>query len=217
MPIDLSASSNSPDPFCYLQMALAPDGQGFVYLEAYRTKLVDSDQAALIAEVCAQDPPEYIAAPPDLFNVSGKGIRGQSTAETYQQVWSKCGFRTQLRRGANDRLQGWRRVREWLKPHLSADGQGQTARLQIVAGRCPNLVRTLPQLVHDEYKPEDLDTTGEDHAADALRYGLMSRPAPRPSVSLQVLEDYWAADPLIKRVMNRGRRTACPSSSTVTR
>ena len=28
-------------------------------------------------------------------------------------------------------------------------------------------------LVHSEKKPEDVDTTQEDHAPDALRYGLM--------------------------------------------
>ena len=28
-------------------------------------------------------------------------------------------------------------------------------------------------LVHSEKRPEDLDTTQEDHCADALRYGLM--------------------------------------------
>ena len=53
---------------------------------------------------------------------------------------------------------------------MGVDGQTVTAALKIVASKCPNLVRTLPVLVHDEHKPEDLDTDGEDHAADALRY-----------------------------------------------
>ena len=30
--------------------------------------------------------------------------------------------------------------------------------------------RRLPELVHSERNPEDLDTRQEDHAADALRY-----------------------------------------------
>ena len=38
------------------------------------------------------------------------------------------------------------------------------------------LIRTLPALQHDKDKPEDLDTEGEDHLGDALRYGCMSRP-----------------------------------------
>lgn len=45
---------------------------------------------------------------------------------------------------------------------------------------CQHLIRTLPALQHDINDPEDCDTDGEDHAPDALRYGLMSRPWARP-------------------------------------
>ena len=41
---------------------------------------------------------------------------------------------------------------------------------------CPNLIRTLPALVHDKHDPEDVDTDCEDHAPDTARYGLMTRP-----------------------------------------
>jgi hypothetical protein len=30
--------------------------------------------------------------------------------------------------------------------------------------------------MYDEHKPEDIDTDGEDHIADAIRYLCMSRP-----------------------------------------
>jgi hypothetical protein len=41
----------------------------------------------------------------------------------------------------------------------------------------PNdLIRTLPALQHDEKRLEDIDTEGEDHAGDELRYACMSRP-----------------------------------------
>lgn len=45
---------------------------------------------------------------------------------------------------------------------------------------CVHLIRTLPALQHDTDNPEDCNTDGEDHAPDALRYGLMSRPWSRP-------------------------------------
>ena len=38
------------------------------------------------------------------------------------------------------------------------------------------LIRTLPLLQHDPDRPEDLDTTMEDHAADELRDACLSRP-----------------------------------------
>lgn len=41
---------------------------------------------------------------------------------------------------------------------------------------CKNTIRTLPLLMYDEHKPEDLDTSQEDHIADAIRYFCMMRP-----------------------------------------
>ena len=44
---------------------------------------------------------------------------------------------------------------------------------------CVHTIRTLPALQHDPDRPEDLDTTQEDHAADMVRYGGMARPGTR--------------------------------------
>ena len=44
---------------------------------------------------------------------------------------------------------------------------------------CRYLRRTLPGLISDVRDPEDVNTVGDDHAADALRYGVMSRPTPQ--------------------------------------
>jgi hypothetical protein len=177
-------------PFCYLQAAVSPDGRMYVYRELYKTRVLDSDQAAMIADACANDLPELIVAGVDLWQLSGKGLRGQSTAQTYQEVWTKRGVAVRLTPAVqleNARILGWRRLREWLKP--MEDG---TARLQIVGERCPNLVRTIPLLTHDETNPDDVDTTGEDHAPDALRYGLMSRPAPKPIPPVNPPSDFDA-------------------------
>jgi len=41
---------------------------------------------------------------------------------------------------------------------------------------CIDAIRTLPALQHDAKRPEDLDTEGEDHAADSVRYACAARP-----------------------------------------
>ncbi len=46
---------------------------------------------------------------------------------------------------------------------------------------CKAIIRTLPLLQFDERKVEDLDTSGEDHAADEARYLCMARPV-RPLI-----------------------------------
>ena len=60
---------------------------------------------------------------------------------------------------------------------------------------CTEFIRTLPTLVYDEHKVEDINTDGEDHAYDQWRYVLMSRPispriaVPKPKKIWNPLED----------------------------
>jgi hypothetical protein len=45
----------------------------------------------------------------------------------------------------------------------------------IVFNTCRNLIRTLPAMIYSRTNPEDIDDTCEQHAVDALRYGLTRR------------------------------------------
>ena len=65
---------------------------------------------------------------------------------------------------------GW----DMLRHRLQGDEDGNP--MLVFMDTCPHAIRTLPVMQHDEARPEDLDTTAEDHAADAIRYGCMSRP-----------------------------------------
>lgn len=57
---------------------------------------------------------------------------------------------------------------------------------------CKDSIRTIPVLQHDTDRPEDLDTDGEDHAADEWRYACMSRPwARKPDVPDRNPPDLW--------------------------
>ncbi len=113
----------------------------------------------------------------------------ESNGDTIAEQFSKNGV--PMARANNNRVSGWSRVREVLtwcstpefKPcedcidSSSLVGEGcdhnTFAPTLLVMSHCTNLIRTLPNLVHDQKNPEDVDTTGEDHAPDALRYGLM--------------------------------------------
>ncbi len=89
----------------------------------------------------------------------------QATTKSIYQKFLECGLYCQ--KANNDRVSGWNNFRELLswdenrKPKL------------YVFDTCPETIRTLPGLVHDENDVEDLDSDGEDHLADAIRYGLM--------------------------------------------
>lgn len=64
---------------------------------------------------------------------------------------------------------GWDQMRSRL---VGQDG----VPMLYVFSTCTDFIRTVPALQHDPDKPEDLDTDGEDHAADEGRYACMSRP-----------------------------------------
>lgn len=65
--------------------------------------------------------------------------------------------------------------------------------MMYVFNNCKAFIRTIPLLQYDEHKPEDLDTDGEDHVADEVRYFCMSRPIkPRQAA----LPDEYKNNPL---------------------
>jgi len=73
-------------------------------------------------------------------------------------------FRTLLKPASKERIGGWENLHNWLS--LAPDGLPYWQ----ITENCHNLIRTLPALVHDENKVEDVDQTGEDHAPDDQRY-----------------------------------------------
>jgi hypothetical protein len=98
-------------------------------------------------------------------------IDGQ-TGESYAETFARHGVA--LVEGDHQRVLGWGRFREWLA--IAPDGLPWL----VIDPACRYARRTLPSLIVDKTNPEDVDSDGEDHAADAIRYGLMGRPAPAP-------------------------------------
>jgi hypothetical protein len=108
----------------------------------------------------------YSVADPACFIENG----GPSIAETMATAG------VVFRPGDNKRVQGWTQMRDRLV--------GDEAPMLYVFETCRDFIRTVPALMHDEHKPEDLDSDGEDHAGDDCRYACMSRPwtKPKPNV-----------------------------------
>lgn len=82
--------------------------------------------------------------------------------------------RVYFERGDNARIDGKMQIHH----RLSFDDDGIP--MLYVFNTCTNLIRTLPALVYSAQNVEDVDTDGEDHAYDELRYVAMKNPiAPR--------------------------------------
>lgn len=165
------------DPFCALWFARDPDDKYHIYIyrEAYGVGLRDDRQAKLVASLSRNEKIQWYISDPATFN-----NRTEQQKPSIARVYWENGLRP-LAPGVNKRIPGWQAVRKAL-----ADGKEagrERPRLQILEGRAPNLVRTLPTMVADPLNTEDLadkikGRKTEDHAVDALRYGVVLEAMP---------------------------------------
>ena len=63
-----------------------------------------------------------------------------------------------------------------------------------VFSTCKHFIRTVPALVYDETDVEDVDTDGEDHIYDELRYVCMAHPIAPPAPAKAEIHAYSPLD-----------------------
>jgi len=139
------------------------DGTLIIYRELYQKNLTGVDLAQVITNMEVYDP-YSVQGVLDTAAWARTGTTGPTVGETLQRAGHK------LRRADKNRIQGKIQVHEYLKVQQSG-----RPRLQIF-NTCPNLIRELTGIPLDKSNPEDVDTHAPDHAYDALRYLIMSRP-----------------------------------------
>lgn len=95
------------------------------------------------------------------------------------------------------------RIPGWMQCHYRLHFDEEGLPMMYVYDQCAAFIRTVPLLVYDQNKPEDLDTDGEDHVADEWRYMCMFRPI-TPRLRKETKE--VGADPLDQYAGQRVRR-----------
>ena len=139
------------------------DGTLIIYRELYRKGLTGYDLGCIITDMEMEDP----LSVPGVLDTSAWARTG-TTGPTVGESLVKQGHK--LRRADKNRIQGKIQIHEYLK--VQPNGR---PRLQIF-NTCPNLIKELQSIPLDTRNPEDVDTHAADHAYDALRYLIMSRP-----------------------------------------
>ena len=134
-----------------------------IYRELYQKNLTGVDLAQLITQMEIEDP-FSVAGVLDTAAWNRTGTTGPTVGETLVRAGHK------LRRADKNRIQGKIQIHEYLKVQQSG-----RPRIQLF-NTCPNLIRELQSIPLDRSNPEDVDTHAQDHAYDALRYLIMSRP-----------------------------------------
>ena len=139
------------------------DNTLIIYRELYKKGLTGEELGSIITDMETEDP----------FSVNGvldtaawanTGTTGPTVGESLVKAGQK------LRRADKNRIQGKIQIHEYLK--IRENGR---PKLQIF-NTCPNLIRELQSIPLSKTNPEDVDTHASDHAYDALRYMIMSRP-----------------------------------------
>ena len=139
------------------------DGTLIIYRELYRKGLTGVDLAQMITNMELIDP-YSVPGVLDTAAWNRTGTTGPTVGETLQRAGHK------LRRADKNRIQGKIQIHEYLRVQPSGRPKIQ------IFNSCPNLIRELQSLPLDKSNPEDVNTNAPDHAYDALRYLIMSRP-----------------------------------------
>ena len=161
------------NPACFKWYALDFDANVWVYREFYVNRADGSDrwEADRIAQQVAKITKEagehlhYVVADSSIFSKIG-------ASETIAEILMKNGMGKggtnipTLIPSAKDRIAGWTTMHQYLYHDKRTPPKMHYFRT------CVDSIRTIPSLVYDEHRLEDLDSSGEDHAADTDSYFL---------------------------------------------
>jgi len=148
-------------PFSIGWFAVDEDGCAYHILELYGCtgtpneglKWSASQQFDKVVEIEREHPwlkgkTIHGVADPSIWDGS-KGISVAEEADKHRLWFDK---------GINDRIAGWMQMHERFK----FDENGKA--MMYIFENCKHAIRTIPLMMYDEHKPEDLDTDLEDHA-----------------------------------------------------
>jgi phage terminase large subunit len=141
-------------------------GDCYIYREYAEPNKVVSEAAREMVGL-TDEHIECTFAPADMWG------RSRESGATQAELFAVNGFPlVEVRQG---RIDGWLNLAEWMK--VIEDGNGKRSRLRIFS-TCTELIRCIPQLVHDDKKPSDVSTEPHEitHLPDALRYLMAGRP-----------------------------------------
>lgn len=168
-------------PFAAIWFAVDPDGKAYAYRELYGSKMSPEEQIKNVISLTADEHLDWIAADPSMWNRIGGG---EPFAQIFDRHLTEANYAAALIPSNNARPAGWAVMHDML----------MSGKL-VFFKNCVNVIRTLPTLNHSRRNPDDLDTMQEDHAADAIRYFLLTlrgfRSPNRHLDSDQKVPEWW--------------------------
>lgn len=138
-------------------------------------KMVAESVGSRLAEIEAKDNVSYGVLDPAAFSQDG----GPSI---HERIMLGSGSKVVFRRADNKRVATLGALGGWDQMRSRLIGEAAERPMLVFFENCIDSIRTIPLLQHDKDNIEDVDTDGEDHAADDVRYACMSRPWIKESI-----------------------------------
>lgn len=136
----------------------------YCYREFYVNRMNDLDVAKKMDEKTGDEKIHTIYYPWDIDTK-----HPETQVSIHERMDDATGHKFYWRKGNNDRKSGWAAFR-----YMLAKREDGHPRMKIFSN-CVNLIRTIPEQVHETdgvNYGEDLDTLGDDHCVDGVRYFL---------------------------------------------
>ena len=173
-------------PFSIGWWAVSRDGRMIRYRELYgcekgeANKGVRRSASSIAKEAYALSIAEGVNTMVADPAVWGKTDDGPTIADKFEAEGWK------LIKADNDRINGKVQLHQLLKSK-GEDGKP----MLLVFDTCFDFIRTIPLLLPSAARPEDIDTTLEDHIYDETRYAIMSEYARHPGRALEKQNGQW--------------------------
>ena len=160
-------------PFSCAWWAIDYDGRAYRILELYGCTRTPNEGVKwmpdkIFAEIHRIEMEHPQLKGRDIIGVADPSIWDASRGESVYDT--ACRNQVYFTPGDNARIPGWMQCQY----RLQFDDDGYP--MMYVFANCKAFIRTIPLLQYDDHRPEDLDTTAEDHVADEWRYFCMARP-----------------------------------------
>jgi hypothetical protein len=169
------------DPFVCLWFAIDFDGNCYLYREFVKSKLLSHEQAETVLRMTPKaEKIDYTVADTSFWN------KGKADGKAPFEVFFEHGI--PMTQATKERVNGWKRVREWLHPIDEVDPvSGSTTKVSKfkIFANCRHAIESLPAMVFDDIHIEDIASHSLDHVPDAIRYFVMSRPSPSKVVKIE--------------------------------
>ncbi|OME12769.1 terminase large subunit domain-containing protein [Paenibacillus odorifer] len=159
------------DPFVCIWVALDPKGTAYVYREFVKSKLLTSEQVEMVWLNSGVESYDYTVADTSFWN------RSKTENVTPAELFIKKNIT--LIQAKKERVNGWKRLREWLHPFDKVDHVSGSIYKDVklkIFNTCLKTIESIPSMVHDDKMVEDVAQHPLDHVPDTLRYWCMSRP-----------------------------------------